>query len=237
VGRTDLKSRGVESSVEIAGSDGRLVLVFPAHPAADDWDPYHLEAIVTVETRGNPDRGEFRARVRGGFFFPPVLRAFAAQLDVLLTKLSGDLTLGSDPHGLECRIALQAGKGGVSGVVSSSLDARAERRGSSTVAFAVPRTPAVVARCIRDIRTRAEGDRSCGGHADRPAAGQPLSIRSGRRPGVACPLHCPHPLAASEGTPPDGTAPECATSEAPGRRASSGGWSTARYSTAGEVAS
>lgn len=77
---------------------------------------------MTVETRGNPDRGEFRARVHGGFFFPPVLRAFAAQLDVLLTKLSGDLTLGSDPHGLECRIALQAGKGGVSGVVSSSLD-------------------------------------------------------------------------------------------------------------------
>jgi hypothetical protein len=112
----------MERSVAIGGSDGRVVLTFPAHSSPDDWDPYHLEAKVAVETWGKLDRGEFQARVYGGFFFPPVLRALAADLDALLTRATGEFAFASEPHGLECRIQLEAGKGLVGGAVSSSLD-------------------------------------------------------------------------------------------------------------------
>lgn len=118
----------MEWSLEVGGDDGRLVVSFPTHDAGADWDPYHVEVVVTVETWGNRDRGGFRASVYGGYLFPPVVRQLASDLNALLKQLDGTASFGSDPYGLECRIELRSGKGSVSGKVSSTLDNKNELR-------------------------------------------------------------------------------------------------------------
>jgi hypothetical protein len=123
----------VEWSVDIGGSDGHVSLGFPSRdPDVGDWGPYHLEVVVAVEIQGSLDRGEFRATVYGGFLFPPVLRQLASDMATVVDRLDGSASFGSDPDGLDCQIELEAGKGTVSGRVSSRLDKNELRFSFST---------------------------------------------------------------------------------------------------------